>query len=76
MMSGAQPPRVARSSKAKAKAEAESMYELDMASKANCLRNMERLQWNHQIVSQMSNEDVTEAWQFFSSFLSFLNLLG
>ena len=39
----------------------ETMYDLPQGEKIQCLRNMDRTQWNHQIVSTLEEPDVTES---------------
>ena len=41
----------------------ESMYDLDETDKVNCLRNMDRTQWNHQLVSGLKDPDLTDTCQ-------------
>ncbi len=37
------------------------MYDLPQGEKIQCLRSMDRLQWNHQVVSNLEEPDVTES---------------
>lgn len=58
---GGAPARRAKATSATGGGDIENLYGLELDKKVDCLRSMDRVQWNQQVTSQLDNNDATEA---------------
>lgn len=58
----ANPPRTSQRAKSASANDFEDLYSLDLDKKIQCLCAMDRVQWNHQVTSNLDNLDATDSW--------------